>query len=132
MTNRCAKCGKPFPAEQDWCNWCDQDAGKVAPPKMDNIPSTEPNAPDSPPKPLGRGVWILLMGFLLGCLTLFLFAGAAFTGNVLFGYSAIAAAIYVLPIALILFIVGLAMSIVSPQRDTQSHQTIDVRSDVDK
>lgn len=99
---------------------------------MDNIPSTEPNAPDSPPKPLGRGVWILLMGLLLGCLTLFLFAAAAFTGNVLFGYSAIAATIYVLPIALILFIVGLAMSIVSPQRDTQSHQTIDVRSDVDK
>ncbi len=82
-------------------------------------------------KPLGLGVWILLTGALLGLLTLVLFGITAFTGNVLFGYTAIAASIYGLPVALILFVVGLAMSIVSPQPDAKNHQTIDVRADAD-
>ncbi len=132
MSNHCSKCGKVFPFGQNWCNWCDQGTNNVVVhPGIDKMDSVEPGAVGNSSKPLGLGVWILLTGVLLGLLTLFLFGITAFTGNVLFGYTAIAACIYVLPIALILFVVGLAMSIVSPQPDAKNHQTIDVCAGAD-
>ena len=131
MSNRCSMCGKVFPFGQNWCNWCDQGTNNVVQSDNDKMDSLEPSAVGNSSKPLGLGVWILLMGVLLGSLTLFLFGITAFTGNVLFGYTAIAASIYVLPIALILFVVGLAMSIVSPQPDAKNHQTMGVRADAD-
>lgn len=131
MSNHCSKCGKVFPFGQNWCNWCDQGTNNVVQPDIDKMDSVEPSAVGNSSKPLGLGVWILLTGALLGLLTLVLFGITAFTGNVLFGYTAIAASIYGLPVALILFVVGLAMSIVSPQPDAKNHQTIDVRADAD-
>jgi len=56
---------------------------------------------------------MLIAGLILALLTLFLFVFARITGNVLVGYTGIASLVFVLPVAAVLFVVGLGVMIVS-------------------
>jgi len=56
---------------------------------------------------------MLIASLILAFLTLLQFVVAGVTGNVLVGYSGIASVVFVLPVAVALFVVGLIVFIVS-------------------